>query len=107
MPNPDPPSKRPRCDEIITDDEIFQHGRVVLECEVCAAYFLTQTKLDQHMKSHALQRDYHCRICGNNYTTVNGLKLHQQSAHTEPREHQPIQRGGGTTLPEIPRQVNY
>ena len=104
---PAPPAKRPRCDEIVTDDDIFEHGRVVLECDVCGAYYFSQDKLDQHMKCHRLQRDYHCRTCGMKYTTKNSLQLHQRSAHTESQQRQVIQRGGGATLPAFPRQVNY
>ena len=104
---PAPPAKRPRCDEIVTDDDIFEHGRVVLECDVCESYFFSQINLDRHAKNHALQKDFNCRTCGMKYTTKNSLQLHQRSAHTEPRERQPIQRGGGATLPEVPLQVNY
>ena len=105
MSNVEPASKRPRCHEIVTDDEIFSHGREVLECEVCSAYFLSQTNLDSHLKCHRLQKDYHCRTCSRQYSTLNGLKLHMRSTHTEPRENRPIQRGGGAVT-EHPQQVN-
>ena len=105
MSNVEPAAKRPRCHEIVTDDEIFSYGREVLECEVCSAYFLSQTNLDSHLKSHRLQKDYHCRTCARQYSSLNALKLHIRSAHTEPQENRPIQRGGGAVT-ELARQVN-
>ena len=105
MSNVEPASKRPRYHEIVTDDEIFSHGREVLECEVCSAYFLSQTNLDSHLKSHRLQKDYHCRTCARQYSSLSSLKLHMRSSHTEPRENRPIQHGGGT-VNELARQVN-
>ena len=101
------PSKRPRADEIVTDDDINQYNREILKCDVCQGVYLSQEKFNNHMKIHRLQRDYHCRTCGSSYTSKKGLALHQRSAHTEPRQRQPIQRGGGGSLPEVPRQVNF
>ena len=94
--NPEPPMKRPRCDEIVTNDEIFKHGREVIECDVCGMFFLSQANLDVHQRNHLLQRDYRCRICDKTYTTDNGLKLHRKSAHTEPST-RVVQQGGGVT----------
>ena len=98
-------AKRPRMDEIVTDDDIFNHGREVLECDICAMYFLTQEKLDVHLNRQRLSRDYHCRRCGRAYTTANGLRLHQSSAHATPRpRHQQV---GGGPIPTEPRQVYF
>ena len=87
-------SKRPRSDEIVTDDDIFAHGRLVLECDTCGSYFFSQQCLDACVRRHKLQRDYHCRICDKSYTTADGLKLHEKSAHSEPSP-RVIQQGGG------------
>ena len=100
----DPPPKRPRCHEIVTDDEIFEHGREILECDVCGAYFFSQINLDHHMKTHALKRDFNCRTCGMKYTTKNSLALHRRSAHTEHQQRQVVQRGDGVPA-ENSRQV--
>ena len=100
----EPPTKRPRSDEIVTDDIIFQHGREVLECDVCTMYFLSQKNLDAHLKIHRLQHDFECRICGKAYTTADGLTLHRKSAHTEPSP-RIVQQGGGTAPSDEPLQV--
>ena len=100
-----PPQKRPRCDELVTDDEIFEHGREVLECNVCGMYFFCQKNLDHHSKTHALQRDFHCRACGMKYTTKNSLQLHQRSAHTTPQQRQVVQHGEGVVA-EHSRRVS-
>ena len=31
----EPSMKRPRCDVIVDDDAIFEHGKEVFECDVC------------------------------------------------------------------------
>ena len=92
--NPEPPTKRPRCDEIVTDDDIFEHGREVIECDVCGMFFLSQANLEAHQQNHLLQRDYRCRTCHKSYTTADGLKLHARSAHTELCD-RITQQGGG------------
>ena len=98
--------KRLRYDEIVTDDTIFEHGREVLECDICGMFFFSQNILDAHVKRHTLQREYQCRTCGNEYTTADGLKLHTRSAHTEPcQREQSIQKGGGAASTDEPRQV--
>ena len=102
--NTEPATKRPRCNEIVTDDDIFEHGRKVLECDVCAMFFFSQKNLDAHHKNHQLQRDYHCRTCDKRYTTADGLKLHRKSAHTEPRPRD-TQQGGGVAPSDVLSQV--
>ena len=99
-----PPRKRPRCDEIVTDDDIFEHGREILECDVCEMYFFSQVNLDRHTKNHALKRDFNCLTCGMKYTTKNSLALHRRSAHTEHQQRRVVQRGDGVPA-ENPREV--
>ena len=41
---------RPSFYELVDDDDIFVHGREVLECEYCVMFFLDQEQLDRHEK---------------------------------------------------------
>ena len=45
---------RPSFYELVDDDDIFEHGREVLECEYCAMYFLDQEQLDRHEKVYLI-----------------------------------------------------
>ena len=42
--------QRPYFHEIVDDDDIFEHGCEVLECETCEMYFLSQDELQKHEK---------------------------------------------------------
>ena len=42
--------QRPCFHEIVDDDDIFEHGCEVLECETCEMYFLSQNELQKHEK---------------------------------------------------------
>ena len=42
--------ERPFFNEIVDDDDIFEHGCEVLECESCEMYFLSQDELQKHEK---------------------------------------------------------
>ena len=45
---------RPCFNELVDDDDIFEHGREILECEYCARYFLDQEQLDRHEKVYLI-----------------------------------------------------
>ena len=51
---PSTSAERPFFNELVDDDVIFAHGREVLECESCEAYFIDQEQLDKHEKVNAL-----------------------------------------------------
>ena len=40
--------QRPRFNELVDDDAIFEHGCEVLECDDCEMYFTTQEQLERH-----------------------------------------------------------
>ena len=44
----EPASKRPRYDELVDDDPIFEYGCEVPECENCFRYFNSEDELRKH-----------------------------------------------------------
>ena len=40
--------ERPRYNELVDDDTVFEHGCEVLECEHCEMFFTTQEQLERH-----------------------------------------------------------
>ena len=78
----EPSMKRPRCDVIVDDDAIFEHGKEVFECDVCNMYFLSQEELDKHVQLHALHREFCCQECARTYTSYEKLKMHIKTAHS-------------------------
>jgi len=74
--------KRPRSDDIVSDDAIFEHGQEVLECDACEAYFLAQEELDRHMRGHEIRREFRCVRCDRTYAKRENLQLHINSTHS-------------------------
>ncbi|XP_077298298.1 uncharacterized protein LOC143919714 [Arctopsyche grandis] len=57
-----------------------------LNCEVCSKSFNLKFKLEKHMRSHTMEKQYKCEICLKSFTHKSTLAIHERS-HTGEKLH--------------------
>ena len=65
--------ERPCFNEIVDDDDIFEHGCEVLECESCEMYFLSQDELQKHEKVY--QKKFKIKNLHQNWSRIKNIIL--------------------------------
>ena len=57
-------------------------GQLNHKCSLCSKAFWKKEDLDGHMAStHANEKLFHCRICGNFFSYKRSLRLHLKAVH--------------------------
>ncbi|KAK7504618.1 hypothetical protein BaRGS_00004104 [Batillaria attramentaria] len=56
----------------------YQSGLSLLQCKECSATFESIEALETHVKTHELQRPYHCQVCGKGFHTSQHLYKHSK-----------------------------
>lgn len=52
-------------------------------CEICSSSFKTNKRLETHIKTHQLNRDYHCSQCPSTFKVIGAMKKHEKNHSLE------------------------